>query len=267
MAMLRGIGRFAATTALGLAWLPGVGSLVGAQEGFSAPAQSSQAAPTQPAFEVASVKPLPDLSSLVFRVDHGNLHARMGLQWLIGWAYSVPVTLVKAPDSVTLAAIEIEAKAASPVAEDQVRLMLRTLLADRFHLEVHRETRQTTIMALMIGKNGPHLRASESEGKWRRRLDAAALRETYTGVTMKEFTEFLAQYYHGTLDHTGLSGRYDFVLEYRGLLDPQSERPFNVAVIDSRRDALAQVGLRLDPVREPVEFLVVDRVEKLPTEN
>jgi uncharacterized protein (TIGR03435 family) len=204
---------------------------------------------------------------VVFHVDHGNLNARMGLQWLIAWAYKVPVTLVKAPEWVQLAAIGVEAKADSPVAEDQMRLMLRILLADRFHLQVHRETRQTTIMALIVTKDGPHLKASESEGKWRRRLDAANLRETYTGVTMKEFTEFLAQYYHGTLDHTGLTGRYDFVLEYRGLLDPLSERAVNVAVIDSRRDALKQVGLRLDSVREPVEFLVVDHVEKLPTEN
>jgi uncharacterized protein (TIGR03435 family) len=220
-----------------------------------------------PAFEVASVKPLRDLSSPLFRVDHGNLNARMGLQWLIGWAYSVPVTLVAAPEWALPAGIEIDAKAGSAVSEEQVRLMLRTLLADRFHLQVHRETRPTTIMALTVAKDGTHLKKSETEGKFRRRLDTQNLRETYTGATMKEFTDFLAQYYNGTLDHTGLTGRYDFVLEYRSLLDPQSERPVNVAVIDARREALKQVGLRLDPVKQPVEFLVVDRVEKLPTAN
>lgn len=259
--------RRAAWATLGFVLAVGSGALMMAQERSGQQAQLPQGTSAPAAFEVASVKPLPDLTGLVFRVENGNLKARMGLSWLIGWAYEAPPTRVEVPEWAVLAGFDIEAKAGAPVPEGQVRLMLRTLLGDRFHLAVHRETRQTAMMTLTVAKTGAHMTPSETEGRWRRRLDVEKLRETYTGITMKEFTDFLAQYYHGTVDRTGLSGRYDFVLDYRGLLDPLSERAENVAVIDCRRDALQQVGLRLDPVKQAVELLVVDHVDKLPTEN
>ena len=119
----------------------------------------------------------------------------------------------------------------------------------------------------MVGKDGPHLTPSGSEGPFGRTFDDLRYRETFTAVTMKEFTEFLAQYYNGALDRTGLAGRYDFVLDYRGLIDPSEERSTTRAVIELRRDAIKQVGLQLQSVRAPLDFVVVDHLEKVPTEN
>jgi uncharacterized protein (TIGR03435 family) len=62
------------------------------------------------------------------------------LRLLIAWAYGVPVQQVVAPDWTLLASIVIVAKAGHPATEDEVRLMVQTLLEQRFKLRVHRET-------------------------------------------------------------------------------------------------------------------------------
>jgi uncharacterized protein (TIGR03435 family) len=239
------------------------------QPGAAEPLQSPQPAPaqTQPVFEVASVKTMPDLSRQSFRVEPGALKAQMGLMWLIAWAYSVPVTQVTAPDWVRMRGVDIQAKADRPVSEDQIRLMLRKLLTDRFKLQVHHEAKVTNVFALGVGKEGSRLKTATGEGPWKRRFDREHLRETFTSVSLKEFTEFLAQYYNGTVDRTGLAGRYDFALDYKGLIDPNDQKPLSTAVIEARREALRQVGLRLDMVKQSLDFLAVDQVEKNPTEN
>lgn len=265
MKIARRIVRFAAGIALGLACVATIGFLVAAQEGFAQPTAGPQDAIAQPAFEVASVKPLPDYSDPLFRVDHGNLTSRMGVTYLIAWAYGVPFQQVVAPEWGRFASMDIVAKAAGPVGEDQVRLMLRTLLADRFKLTVHRESREKRVLALMVEKGAPRLKVSKIEGPWKRRFDNVGLREIYTGITMSEFTTFLAQYFNGCLDRTGLTGRYDFVLEYQPLVDP--EKSAVLEVIRTRPEALNQIGLKLQVVTAPLEFIVVDHVERIPTEN
>ena len=260
--------RFIAGTALGVAWPAAIGFLIAAHEGFAQPAAAAQGAAAPPAFEAASVKMRYDRPDLVFRVEHGNLTCLMGLKYTIAWAYGVPVLQVTAPDWVREAVTEIFAKAASPVTEDQVRLMLQTLLADRFKLRVHHEIKDTAIVALMAGKDGPRLKPSNGQGPWERKFDGSKYRETFTAVTMKEFVAFLAQYYNnGTLDRTELAGRYDFVLDYRGLIDSAEQKPPNVAIIGLRREAINQVGLQLQSVRAPLDFVVVDHLEKVPTAN
>jgi uncharacterized protein (TIGR03435 family) len=72
------------------------------------------------------------------------------------------------------------------------------------------------------GKIAPHLKESESDRR-HRVFDIVKLPEDYTGFTMPEFVEYLAQFYHGTIDRTGLPGRYDFVLDYHNLFDPTAE--------------------------------------------
>jgi uncharacterized protein (TIGR03435 family) len=265
--IIRSVVRFIAGMALGLAWPSAIGFLVAAHAGFAQPGVAAQGAAAPPAFEVAPVKATDDQINIVFRVEHGNLTCRIGLKYLIAWAYGVPFQQVTAPDWAREATIEIFAKAGSPVAEDQVRLMLRTLLADRFKLTVHHETNDTARLALMVGKDGPHLTLSESEGPWVRKFDDLKYRETFTAVTMSEFTGFLAQYYNGALGRTGLAGRYDFVLDYRGLIEPTEQASPNRAIIELRREAIKQVGLQLQSVRAPLDFVVVDHLEKVPTEN
>src|SRR5450432_3288193 len=112
--------RFAAGRALCVMWVAAIGFLIAAHAAFPQSTPDSQEATAQPAFEVASVKSLPDLSSPLFRVEHGNLHSRMGVTSLIAWAYGVPFQQVVAPEWARLAGMDIVAKASSPVGEDQV---------------------------------------------------------------------------------------------------------------------------------------------------
>jgi uncharacterized protein (TIGR03435 family) len=231
------------------------------------PASMAQSVADQPAFEVASVKRAPDLADPQFRVDRGTLTCRMGLTYLISWAYDVPFNQVVAPDWARIDPADIQAKAGSSVGEDQVRLMLRALLAERYKLQVHNESREVTVAALMLAKGGPHLKQSESQEPWRRVFDGFKLTETFTGVNMAELVHFLAQYFNGLLDRTGLSGRYDFILEYRPLIEQRPEKSVTIAVIEARAEALRQVGLMVQPVEARLEFVVVDHLEKTPLEN
>ena len=108
--------RFVAGMALGLAWSSAIGFLVAAHVGFAQPGVAAQGAAAPPAFEVASVKARKDRPQLVFRVEHGSLTCVMGLRYIIGWAYGIPVNQVTIPDWATEAVAEIFAKAGSPVA-------------------------------------------------------------------------------------------------------------------------------------------------------
>jgi uncharacterized protein (TIGR03435 family) len=249
--------------ALDLARLSTIGFLLAAGAAFAQPAPDPAA---RPAFEVASVKRSTDPMEGLFRVEHGQLRCAIGLRYIISKAYGVPIQQVVAPEWTLLANTVIDAKAGGPVADDQVLLMLQTLLEDRFKLKVHRETKVTSVAALIAaGKNAPHLKESESQ---RRRFvfDSAKLQEIFTGYTMKEFAEYLAQFYNGTIDRTALPGRYDIVLDYRDLIGPTDEVTPNVRR-NLRPEALQGIGLKLAVIKVPLEFVVVDRLEKYPTEN
>jgi len=252
-----------------LAQLAGICVVVAAHASFAQPLPAAAGSADRPAFEVASVRRTDEPAiNNVFRVEHGNLTCHtMGLRYITAWAYGVPFFQLIAPDWTLQAAVNIEAKAAYPAEEDQVRLMLRTLLEERFKLTVHHETRDSTVLALMVGKGGPRPKPSESAGPWSRKFDGMTYRETFTAITMKEFAEqFLAAYYPGTIDRTGIAGRYDIALNYRPLMDPEETNPTR-AVNHARGDALTQVGLKLQAVKAPLDFVVVDHVEKYPTEN
>jgi uncharacterized protein (TIGR03435 family) len=226
---------------------------------------------SRPAFEVASVKRSSEPLAGILRVEKGNFTYGNGLRLLIAWAYGVPLDQVIAPDWTQLANTVVRAKAGRPVSNDQVRLMLQTLLEERFKLRVHRETKETSVAALMVaGKGAPRLKPS-LEGETRHLFfDEGKQQEIVTAYTMREFVDWLAQFYHGTIDRTGLPpGRYDFVLDYRHLGDPLNPGAAAFPALRARLrfDALEQIGLKLALVKAPLEFIVVDQVEKYPTAN
>lgn len=194
---IENIGRMArivAEMALGWARLATIGLLPAAGAVFAQPAPDPAA---RPAFEVSSIKRSTDPIAGVLRVEHGNFTYGNGLRFLIAWAHGVPIQQVVAPEWTMQANTVVSAKAGSPVADDQVRLMLQTLLEDRFKLRVHRETQETSVAALMVAeKNAPQLKESESQ---KRHLvyDSEKQQEIFTGYTMKEFVEWLAWFYQG----------------------------------------------------------------------
>ena len=112
-------------------------------------------------FDVASVKPSPKTAGK----DYNNRIAIGGatfsgrnvtLKRLVVEAYAVaPPQVFGGPKWLDENEYDVEAKADRPAAKEQLRLMLRTLLAARFHLAVHRETRELKVYAMVAGKSGP----------------------------------------------------------------------------------------------------------------
>src|SRR5438874_4890438 len=160
--------------------------------------------------------------------------------------------------------------------------MLQSLLIDRFKMVVHRVTKDVDGYALAVAKNGSKLQeAKEGEvpalPEWMRRHSEdpakmeglvvatgparGAVAITGRRVTMLQFTEKLERLL-GTavLDQTGLAGKYYFALQYAKEDDPDVPQP-------NLFSAIKELGLRLEKHKGPVEMLVVDHFEKIPTEN
>jgi uncharacterized protein (TIGR03435 family) len=138
--------------------------------------------------------------------------------------------------------------------------MMQALLAERFHLAVHREMREIPVLVLTAPKPKPALHpAPDAEGPGRPSGSGGEL--SVKGMSMAEFAEFLA----GPLgvpviDRTGLTGRFDFTVSAK-FAQPDDTQG---AIFDTLED---QLGLKLQREKSPVEMLVVDRADQKPTEN
>jgi uncharacterized protein (TIGR03435 family) len=166
---------------------------------------------------------------------------------------------------------DISAKAEGDAAltRDQARLILQAVLADRFQLKVHREMKDLPVYALNIGKNGPKMKESPPDAKFAAGFELRPFaRMTDRKTTMTQFAGFLSVYAgRPVVNRTGLTGSYDFTLEWN--LDEIREGEPGGA--DTTRPSIFtavqnQLGLKLEPSRAPVEVLVIDHAEK-PLEN
>src|SRR5581483_10438235 len=122
---------------------------------------SALAGQSKSAFEVASVRPSPVANSggegarrESIQADPGALSMRnVSLSSSIQWAYDVRPYQISGPDWLRDQRYDIAAKADHPVKTEQLRLMLQTLLADRFQLALHHHTRDLPAFVLLVGKN------------------------------------------------------------------------------------------------------------------
>ena len=148
--------------------------------------------------------------------------------------------------------------------------MLQTLLADRFKLLVHRETKELDVYSLVIGKNGPKLQEAKEEERTGATpvVGPLGLRWTFLKMPMAGgLVNFLANTLDSpVLDKTELKGFYDFKLEYT---DPRFQRPGSGGTpqsLDAPPDLFGalqeQLGLKLEKKKGPGEVLVVDHAEK-----
>jgi uncharacterized protein (TIGR03435 family) len=232
--------------------------------------------PTGPrAFEVASVKratPSPGGgSNSSMRLDPGRLTCtNVSLKKLIWESYSVKEYQVAGPDWISTEIYDIAATLPPGTTGDEVRLMIQTLLAERFKLTLRRETREMPVYALVVGKNGSKLQEVEFG---RASTSLSGGRFTAVKVPMRNVTEFLSrQTGRPVLDETGLKGFYSFTLDFapeEAAPAPAPGSPIpDSAVGPSLFNALQeQAGLKLEARKAPVEFLLVDHAEKIPTEN
>lgn len=153
----------------------------------------------------------------------------------------------------------LEAKAVAPVDESQLRLMLQTLLSQRFKFVAHRETREMPVYSLVIGKNGTKLREWKTGDPLPPRggtpgISASALShktlESFVGELNLPGISAMYGLDRPVLDKTGLSGVYLFNYWY------DSPEDFRLGVIED------QLGLKLESQKAPVEVLVIDHIEK-----
>ena len=162
-------------------------------------------------------------------------------------------------------------------------VMLQALLAERFKLKVHPETRQAPVFELVVAKGGPRLKdaATAADPPLGKGEDGKPLAGFYQktgstevaqGESTKALADFLSQPFSGlgrpVVDKTALSGAYNFTLNWvphfdRVLPGGSSASPEEA---DSLFEALQQIGLRLQPATGPIDIIVIDHVE-LPTEN
>ena len=250
-------------------------------------ASAQPAAP--PSFEVASVKPAaPCCAAGQWRGNQIGAD-RIDLQYAtlrscVSLAYGVKSYQVAGPDWLNDVRFDIVAKGPEGTKREQLPAMLQTLLAERFGLQAHRESRDVPGLALTVGKNGPKLEES-GEGAGDGHGGAAfhmsspspgVLRMDVKGATMtalvNTLTSILGQ---PVVDRTGLAGRYDLAFEYSredaagfrpGPGGPPASTPAPEPTV-SIYGSIQQFGLKLEGGRFPLDMIVVDRAEKSPTGN
>jgi uncharacterized protein (TIGR03435 family) len=143
---------------------------------------------------------------------------------------------------------------------EQMRPMLQRILEQRFHFVLHRETKITSGFTLVVAKGGPRLQPSKDNSKpfaqiLSNRLD---VRHADTGHIAGVLAHHVDQ---PVVDKTGLTGIYDFTLSYAPANDSNSSLPDFFTALQE------QLGLRLESQKVPVDFLVIDHIDRVPTEN
>ena len=236
-------------------------------------------------FEVASVKPaIPgapwrESKTNIDRIDFPNVTLRS----CVAFAYGLKEYQVSGPAWITELKYDIVAKAPTGTKPEQLPGMMQTLLAERFQLHAHHETKEFDVMTLSIGKNGPKLKESPPlpegapEGaKIGLSMNNAIGRiEVRRGNMTSLANTLLRVLGRPVIDTTGLTGRYDFDLEFSRDDSNGSFMPVNSGgALPSASEpgasvfsSIQLVGLKLEPRKVPLDSIVVDRAEKIPTGN
>jgi uncharacterized protein (TIGR03435 family) len=225
-------------------------------------------------FEVATVKlvhPSAHPGMIAVDTDPGMVrYSNVTLQTLIGVAYRFDSRLiVGGPAWLDRELYEVSAKLPPGTPKARVPAMLQSLLAERFKLALHRETKEERVYFLVIGKNGPKLKKatppddSDTQQIRGEHLPMQMLPDRIIGhaVPLGSLTGALAHPAgYQVVDHTGLAGLFDINLKWT----PENSKNAGPDLFLAIQE---QLGLKLEPGKGPVETLVIDRAERIPTEN
>ncbi len=221
-----------------------------------------------PAFEVTTVKPSnPSDRGIMNHFDAERVsYTDTPLKVIIQAAYRVrDYQISGGPAWLSSDKWDVAGKLEKPIVDRSQRFevenrMLQTLLADRFKLAVHRETREITEYKLVVAKNGPKIhevKNGEADSKPAGIRPGPGLLDAHR-MPIAQLAFWLgAQLGLPVLDGTGLAGDYDFKVEWEpDESQPNPARPSIFAAVQE------QLGLRLESLKGPVEILVIDHVEK-----
>jgi uncharacterized protein (TIGR03435 family) len=240
-----------------------------------------QSTTTQPRFEAADVHTSPRSFNPKVRgglLPGGRYELRNATMVdLVAIAYNLaPEKVLGGPTWLESDRFDIVAKPPTSASNQTVPLMLRALLAERFKLAIHNEGRPVSVYALTVGnQRGPQLKQADRAGESGCEGPNVAAVDEYSTVschnmTMAALAEALRQWQRGSfvndpvVDLTDLKGGWDFSLKWTGLA--------RLALVGSDAislfDALdKQLGLKLDLQKRPSPVIIVDRVNRKPTDN
>jgi uncharacterized protein (TIGR03435 family) len=268
-------------------------------------AQNQSAAPARPQFEVASIKPCKEGERAAAgsgtrgsEQPSGRLDVNCApVKQLIlmayrdyangQWNFVMPFgNRIEGPDWIDSERYRINAKADGPATPGMMRgPMLQALLEDRFQVKVHRETRQLPVYALTVAKSGLKVPRTPEGGCTPRDLTQISVApgpgEKHTcgtiggrgnsrrstiegfGITMTQVAQRLGgRAGRPVIDKTGIDGMFDFYMEFA----VEGAAPADEPAPPSFFTALGELGLKLEPAKGPVEFLVIDHAAR-PSEN
>jgi len=223
------------------------------------------------AFEAASLKPSKD-SSWHDSTDVGLVTQRGAtLRDLISLAFGVKEEQVSGgPKWIDNDRYDLNAKSAGPADDPELERMLESFLAERFQLQVHRESKPVQGFALLVVKGGIRAKPAESSEQPRSQSHNGSL--TATAIKMDRFADWLARRLSvPVVDATRLPTPYDFGMVWDYTQDRQlassSLADAVPTAVDPKGQTLfmalqEQLGLRLEPRKVPVDTIVVDRAEK-----
>jgi uncharacterized protein (TIGR03435 family) len=248
-------------------------------------------------FEDVSIKPSLPLTSITpAMLQAGKIHVgmtidgakvdigMMSLAELIRTAYDVKPYQVSGPDWMETQRFDIIAKLPKGASKDQAPGMLRALLADRFKMTVHREKRDHPIYALVVAEGGSKLKTATGgpTEPVHTSMTAAGQHIEAQAITLPALADLLAPLVdRPVVDLTGLKGTYQLTIDIPTkevmamvakqaaaagiVLPPGAAAPADPAG-GTIFQTVQQFGLKLDPRKEPVDVIVIDHLEKAPTE-
>jgi uncharacterized protein (TIGR03435 family) len=238
--------------------------------------QPKDEAPAPPVFDVAAIHPhIPEPhehNSIASSPSDGQFKAEnVTLIMLIHWAYGMPDTrILSAPGWASSTYFNLDAEA-DPALDQQLRSlssdaarnlkerMVQALLADRFKLAIHTETRGLPIYNLVVAKGGPKLGPVQESGSfvntWNSRIDLQM--SNSVSVLAEELSKIVGR---DVVDKTGITGRYHLKLKWTPDNALEDSGPSIFTALEE------QLGLKLEPAKGPVQVLVIDHAE-MPTAN
>jgi uncharacterized protein (TIGR03435 family) len=244
--------------------------------------------PAPPRFLVASVRvaPVVDVLPEVYaanpRIAGERFSWTTDLSSLVRYAYRVPAWRLSGISTPGMF-YRIDASMEPTASQDDIRSMLRELLIDRFRLTTHMTVEQRAGYALVVADRAKLQRLAADGSippmpEYLKRQSAAVFEGaifvsmegigtaamTGRGVTLARVAETLSgQLKEFVIDETGMTGKYYFGFTFRNLDSPNGAVE-SAPLPDALRE---QLGLRLERRKGPVEFLIVDRFERTPSEN
>jgi uncharacterized protein (TIGR03435 family) len=232
-------------------------------------------------FEVVSVKPNKSESrGSSVHTNQGRLMAtNVNLRSLVVMAYEMKDYQVEAPDWLRSERFDIVAKFPEALPKDRdkynaaLHAMMQKMLVDRFRLATHRDSKTMSVYGLTVGRNGVKFKEVPDGDSHGQNSDNTHYKGTC--VNMAAFAEFLSRRMDlPVLDMTGLKGYYDLTLDWVPESKPSADGKGETAPISAAAsgptllEALPeQLGLKLQVRKAPIEILIVDHAERVPTEN